>query len=63
MKHTLRQQLENLLERLLERKNGLKKNILEYSGFGDFVNAGINQIKLNQIEIVVEEIEEMLKQN
>lgn len=61
MKKTLREELEQMLKDLIGRKDMLNKNIDEYKQVGNFIDAGLNQVKRDTLTLVVTRIEEILK--
>ena len=61
MKKTLREKLEQRIKTLENRIEQLQNNIKQYKKFDNCRDAFINQIKLKQFQIVVEQLKEDLK--
>jgi len=61
MKQTLREQVELLLKELVNRQNMLDKHVQIYVAEGNLADAAINQIKRDQITMIVNRVEDILR--
>jgi len=60
MKKTVEEKLNNLLERLKERASNLELNILQYAENGNYEAAAKTQVKIEQLEIFISNLEDIL---
>ena len=56
MEQTLRDRIESMLKRLEDRCTQLDEYIIQYSNEGNYVNAGINQLKKETFEFIAKDL-------
>jgi len=61
MKETLKERIERMRMNLVNRIEMLDKNIIEYKESDNYEKAMINDIKLKQLFIILNELDEALK--